>query len=248
MATGGGAPAGSGGAAGTPTGSGYSTAFDLTENPISESGVWTTGKDPFQTPVRTSNGLAYGTQNGNEWATGKTYNDSEAYLSGFANQHRVEATIHRAGSPVGDLEIEVLLGWRVGAQRESVTGPTHSDGIEVAIGIGQFGQFLYVSRFFPESGAAAGDFSGALSSAVGDVKDGDIFSAELTLNQSAKPSPTGTVRVSLTRGSKRYDIGSVTDASLYQLGQPGIGFFRQTKDSPDDPQMFCWSTFSAVSL
>jgi len=226
----------------------YRTDFGLTENPISEGGVWTTGKDPFQTPVRTSNGLAYGTQNGDEWATGKTYNDSDAYLSGFANQHRVNVTIHRAGTPIGDLEIEVLLGWRVGAQRESVTGPTHSDGIEVAIGIGEFGQFLYVSRFFPEAGVAAGDFSGALASAVGDVRDGDIFMAELTLDPSAKPSPTGTVHTTITRGSKTYDLGSVTDASLYQIGQPGIGFFRQTRGSPDDPQMFCWSDFSAVSL
>jgi hypothetical protein len=60
--------------------SSYTTSFPLTENPISESGRWvnglTTGLD-WQN-IRTSAGLAYGTQSGNSG----TYDDSTALLSG----------------------------------------------------------------------------------------------------------------------------------------------------------------------
>ncbi len=88
-----------------PTGGQYSTTFDLTENPISEGGVWRRANNSF-TNVRTANGIAYGTNGITD-----TYDDSYALLSGFGPDQQAEAVITR--SPGLDTrfthEVELLL-------------------------------------------------------------------------------------------------------------------------------------------
>src|SRR5215470_15077995 len=67
----------------------YSTDFDLDENPLSEGGLWL-HTDTTLTKCKAAGGRAFGTQTG----TGG-YDDSNAYLMGFGNDHEVEAVIYR---------------------------------------------------------------------------------------------------------------------------------------------------------
>jgi len=88
---------------------GYSTTFPLTENPISESSQWTTGKAVGLdwSDVRTTPGLAFGTQNGST-----NYNDSLAVLKGtWAANQSATATVHTLNQQSGNTfeEVEILL-------------------------------------------------------------------------------------------------------------------------------------------
>jgi len=79
----------------------YSTSFGLTENPISESGNWSS-RDTNRTRMRTSGGVAYGTQ------VGGAYDDSYAYVNGvWAANTEVVTTVFK-GSTSGIMEIEHL--------------------------------------------------------------------------------------------------------------------------------------------
>jgi hypothetical protein len=89
---------------GAPSTRTYTTNFDLTENPISEGGAWSSAGLDW-TAVRTAGGIAYGTHQ----ATG--YNDSYAHLSGFAPDQSVEATIFKQGSFAMNQEVEIHLRW-----------------------------------------------------------------------------------------------------------------------------------------
>lgn len=230
----------------------FSTIFSLTENPISEGGVWTTGS-PYQPVVRSSNGVAYGTQTGDERFI-PIYNDSQAFLSGFAHNHRVEVTLSLTGTPVGDLEVECLLGAKFGPVRHVGTNPgdtfnndTDFDGIEINVTQGKFGTLGFVARFLDGTGIFD-DFSSAF--AAHGVHDGDKLCAQLVLNDGAG---TGVVTVSMIRqGTGVETIIGTTPArtNYYRIGNPGIGFYREN-NSPgqtDDPKLFSAAAFSAWSL
>jgi len=228
----------------------YSTTFNGTENPISESGAWITGADSLSTVVKTSGGLAFGTQSGLEYqqadGTPGKYNDSHAWLSPsvFSSRNqRVEITIHKGASWGGDLEVECLLGASVGALRSPTPfyGPTHTNVCEVNFAVGQFGIFVGIYRFLDNVGA---DLSSAGGS-WGVPNDGDIFCAQLVLNDTDQ---TGTVTVSMKRGGSETTFGSHTDSSLYLIGQPGFGFYNQDNTTDSDRQKFCVTSFYAVGL
>jgi hypothetical protein len=84
----------------------FSTTFDGSEDPLSESGDWAR-TDANSTKVVKSSGVAIGTQTGNNG-----YDDSQAVVTGFdpAADIRVEATIFRSGSISSENhEVELLL-------------------------------------------------------------------------------------------------------------------------------------------
>lgn len=233
-----------------PLGRYYSTTFPLTENPISEGGVWVTGADALSTVVRSSGGVAYGTQTGNEYdETPKRYNDSQAYLASFPRNHKVEVTISTTGpgSWSGDLEVEVLLGFSTSTGLRSPQpfyGATHSDGIEVnLVWSSVFGYACNVGRWLDGPSGAA-DYSSAVA-ALG-IQDGDIFGAQLTLNDNTQ---TGTVICWITRAGTKNVLGTVTDASLYRVGRPGLGFYRYNDSGGAlDPTKFCAAAFTAWEI
>ena len=77
------------------------------ENPISEGGRWLNNGGPLWTRVQTVNGLAFGT-NGPQ----NPFNDSYAYLSGFAPNQQAEAVVYVDSGLLGDPhEVELLLRW-----------------------------------------------------------------------------------------------------------------------------------------
>ena len=94
-----------GGGGGSTTGASYSTDFNLTENPLSESGRWRRANNPW-TNVQTLGGVAFGAN-----GVGQTYDDSYALLSGFGADQTVEAVVYRdtSLSPGSSHEVELLL-------------------------------------------------------------------------------------------------------------------------------------------
>jgi chitodextrinase len=85
----------------------YSTNFDLTENPISEGGVWSHNGTDWAV-VQSGDGIAYGTQTGTN-----NYDDSYATLSGFSADHTAIGVIHLASTIDTSCthEIELHLRW-----------------------------------------------------------------------------------------------------------------------------------------
>lgn len=229
-------------------GSYYATTFSGgSENPISEGGAWTTGADALSSVVRMAGGIAYGTQTGAESSEGPPrYNDSQAFLSGFPKNHRIEITISRTGSWSGDLEVELLFGWSVSGSLRSpqpTFGPTHSDGIECNLAISSsFGVFTGVARWLE---VAVADFSSGPITGLLPIQDGDIFAGQLTLNDGAS---TGTVVTSIIRSGVETVLGTVTDATLYRVGQPGLGFFREDVGGTPDPTQYAATAYKAMGI
>src|SRR5262245_25036362 len=91
-----------------PGGSGltsYSTNFDLTEDPISEGGVWSR-IDTLSTAFQSGNGRAWGKQSGSNG-----YDDSQATIYAITNPNvRAEAIIYKdAAIGAENHEIEICL-------------------------------------------------------------------------------------------------------------------------------------------
>jgi hypothetical protein len=99
----------------------YTTNFPSTENPISEGGAWINGRlaGLDWSNIRTSAGLAYGTQDG---VSG--YNDSIAALTGTWGQNQtVQATVHlKLPTPSSPPYEEVELWLRSTISAHSATG------------------------------------------------------------------------------------------------------------------------------
>lgn len=100
-----------------PVKPGYGSAFAVSENPISESAHWrngfTNGLD--RCDMRTINGIAHGTQNGNSGL----YDDSVAILTGTwgANQY-VEADVYSSNpNTTAFCEVELWVHAQISANR-----------------------------------------------------------------------------------------------------------------------------------
>src|SRR6478752_877885 len=166
----------------------FSTNFDGTESPLSEGGVWTTGS-PYQPACQKGSGVCWGNQTGDEKFI-PVYNDSQAFLSGFPHNHGCELTISLTATPVGDLEVELLLGAKFGPVRHVGTNPgdakyndTDFDGIEINLLQGKYGILGYVARFL-DGTDTVDEFSSAFQSHG--VHDGDKLRAQLILNDTTQ--------------------------------------------------------------
>jgi len=116
------------------TGRSYSTNFDLTENPLSEAGTWSSIATPWKR-IRTTGGRAHST------AYTDNYDDAYAILSGFPPNVQAEATIYKA-SP--GHEVELLF--RAAHTSNSVRGyevliNVNGGGIDIVRWNGPLGSF-----------------------------------------------------------------------------------------------------------
>ena len=176
----------------------YSTNFNLTENPISEGGVWF-NNGLLWTKVRTANGLAFGT-NGPR----NTYDDSYAYLSGFGPNQQGEAVIYVSPSLVGDPhEVELLLRWadstHIARGYECLFN--HHGAVQIVRWNGPFGNYSVLS--------------GRGRRSLGrDLVSGDVVMGTIIGN-------------TITAYINGVEIYEATD-SMWTNGQPGIGFFKRT--------------------
>lgn len=182
----------------------YSTSFPLTENPISESGKWingaATGLD--WTNVRTTPGLAFGTETGSI-----NYNDATAVLAGtWGPTQTAQATVavSSASSTSGVFE-EVELRLRTTITAHSITG--YEINCSVSTASGQ--NYVQIVRW----NGPLGSFTLLDSRANGPCVNGDVL----------KATSSGSTITVYRNGTSLF---SVTD-STYTTGSPGIGFYVQ---------------------
>jgi len=148
-------------------------------------------------------GRAFGTQSGTSG-----YDDSNAYQTGFGNNHEVEATVwlnpNYGGS--GNREVEILLHWTDGGPlRSTPYGATRANGYE--INVQHQGAYMQLGRF-----------KGALLKQVDNYavpKTGDRFRARIE-GQRIRAWWNDVLKIDYTD----------TDSSLsITSGNPGIGFY-----------------------
>jgi putative lipoic acid-binding regulatory protein len=176
----------------------YSTAFPLTENPISESGNWINGGTAGQSwnNCRTTAGFAYGTQSG-----ASEYDDSTCLLTGtWGPNQTAQTTVKIKSSSTSTYEeVEVRV--------HSTMTAKSSTGYEISCSVIPSDPYYQIVRW----NGALGDFTMlAFSSTVG-CADGDVLKATIS----------GSTITAYKNGTA---ILTANDAT-YASGQPGMGFF-----------------------
>jgi len=226
----------------------YSTTFNLTENPISESGAWHAsglGLDrtdigqgalpAASTPVVTASGIAHGVSA----ATGASgFDDSRALLSGFSPDHAVTATVFSSGASGSFSEVEIHLRFN--------DAGTYARGYELYWSA--FNQYLNVVRWNGDgSYSYLYEYGAVTSPGSGDVIYGEIkgnlltakmngvrlFTLDITaVNGAALPYTTGAPNMS--------GDGS---ALVFTSGNPGMGF-----DTDGNDAGFGFTDYSATDI
>lgn len=198
-----------------PLGS-YTTTFSGTENPISESGNWANAGSNW-TQVRTSGGIAFGTQT----SPANTYDDSYAYLPALgaaaSADQLVYATLQK-GTPSGFQECEVLMRW-------STNGTNSTTGYEALIA--HDGAYCALVKW----NGALGDFTYvALVNSPGVTPvTGSVLKAQI-VGIHAKVWLDSTLII-----DKDVNTDSVGGAlSVISSGSPGIGFYRENTSGAAD--------------
>ena len=225
----------------------YSTAFPLTENPISEGGNWVGGSTAGATfaslwargriwrggrlwgNVQTAPGLAYGVSEPTD------YGDPTAILTGrWGSAQTVTATVKINQTPTGRCCHEVELRMRTTISSKSITG------YEAYCSVMPNNPYCHVARWNGPNGSYWNFETGASTAYV---KDGDVMKATVT----------GTNPAVITLYKNGAMILQATDSGTagggfgaygpWTSGNPGIGFY----DNPDSNwKYFGFSSFSAT--
>jgi hypothetical protein len=186
----------------------YTTNFPATENPISEGGNWinggTTGLDWAN--VRTTPGLAFGTQTGSG-----ALNDSTAVVGGsWNNDQTVTATVHTVSHVQSTFE-ELELRLRTTIAPHSIKGYE----INFAVGPGQ--SYTQIVRW----NGPLGSFTMLSNKAVGGaVVNGDVVKASITGS-------------TITVFKNGIQVNTATDTT-FASGFPGMGMFLQGANTQAD--------------
>ena len=193
--------------AAAPPESFYFTTFDASENPISESGVWS-NIDTTRTQIATGSGHAYGTQ------AGGAYDDSVAWLTGtWPADVELTATVFRSTSS-GIEEMELLL-------RGSQTATT-TTGYEV--NFAHDGQYVNLYRW--EGGTNLADFVPLVAenthSIPAGLSSGDQIRARIQGDTVTAYYNKGAGWVTIFTGNDTSSGGH----AKYAEGRPGIGAFK----------------------
>jgi hypothetical protein len=185
----------------------YISNFALKENPISESGKWinggVTGLD--WTDVRTTPGLAFGTQSGTAGGNAQ-YADSTAVLAGsWGPDQTVQATIavtNVSGSSSVFQEVELRL--RTTILPHSITGYE----VNCSVSTNPNNYYLQIVRWNGPINNWTHIAGAALHGVNGDVLNATIKGSTIT---------------AYLNGTKAVQV---TD-NTYTSGSPGLGFFLQ---------------------
>jgi hypothetical protein len=180
----------------------YSTSFTATENPLSESGHWIEGgvTGLAWTNVRSTPGIAFGTQNG-----AGAYDDSTAIVSGtWGENQTVTATVRNITHTQAEFE-EIEIRLRTTIIANSITGYE----INFAVGPGQtYTQIVRWNGAFKSFTVLSDKETG------GGVRNGDVISASIDSSNTIRVFKNGV------------QVNTATD-STFTSGSPGIGFFVQ---------------------
>lgn len=186
----------------------YHTTFPLTENPISEGGIWingaATGIDWKN--AQTTTNKVFGTQVGNE-SCPSNCNDTTAVLTGsWGATQTAQATIYSTGGLTAFSEVELRLRTTITAN--SITG------YEFICSVIPGNQYAQIVRW----NGTLGNFTLLNSTGTG-CASGDIL----------KATASGSTLTIYKNGST---IFSLTDAT-YTTGSPGVGFFLNGQTGVD---------------
>ena len=199
----------------------YTTNFPLTENPISESGNWINGGSVglAWSNVRTTPGLAFGTESGSGG-----YDDSTAVLAGsWSADQMAQAVVHSTNQNSNVFEeVELRLRTTIAANR--ITGYEFNFR---ALASGDI--YVQIVRW----NGAFGSFSLIDSLKGPGIHNGDVI----------KATAVGNILTSYVNGNQ---ILQVTD-STYNSGSPGMGFFNQSGTASLDSN-YGFSSFTAAEL
>jgi hypothetical protein len=198
-------------AAGVPASGTYTTKFPLTENPISEGNNWVNGGTPGLDwhNIRTTPGLAFGTQTG---AVG--YTDSVATLTGtWSMNQSAQATVKVNSCTDADYEeVELLLHATITAH--SYTG--YELNFRCSTGAAAYAQIVRING--PLGSFAYLANQNVTGSQYG-VRNGDVIMA------TSAPDSSGCAVLTSYKNGKVM-AGPVTDCT-FKGGSPGMGFFFQ---------------------
>jgi hypothetical protein len=203
----------------------YTTNFPLTENPISEGGVWLNGKATGLdfSDVRTTAGRAFGTQTG----TGATYADSTAILNGtFGSDQEASGTVFN-NDTVGDWHEEVELRLR------STMTPNSSAGYEIEFQArADAGAYCDIVRW----NGAYGNYTPLVhaSGSQCSLKTGDVIRATVI----------GNVITAYKNGA----VAMQTTDGMFTSGNPGMGFFLHNFSQSGNPANSGLTSFSAKTI
>ncbi|MGA2515980.1 MAG: InlB B-repeat-containing protein [Thermodesulfobacteriota bacterium] len=194
----------------------YTTTFPLTENPISESGMWinggTVGLDWCNVQTNGgSPGLAYGTETGSI-----NYNDSTALLTGtWGPNQTVTATVYTTITGNSNYE-EVELRVRSSLSAHNCTG------YEINFSVNPSNPYVQIVRW----NGALGDFTELNGTGSSGAKNGDVILATIS----------GSTITAYINGTA---VLSATD-STYSTGSPGMGFYVQGVSGIDSQYGFTY--------
>jgi chitodextrinase len=199
-------------------GNSYVTNFSLTENPISEAGIWINGKVAGLdwANVRTTPGFTFGTQTDTV-----NYDDSTAILSGtWGPDQTARATVHSVNQNSSIFE-EVELRLRTSISVHSITGYEFNfrctaDGT----------QYVQIVRW----NGPLGNFTLLDSRAGPGLHNGDVVTAT-AVGSTLSASINGNL------------IVRVTD-STFKSGSPGVGFYIQGGNASQESD-YGFSSFTA---
>jgi chitodextrinase len=200
------------------TGNSYATNFSLTENPISEAGIWINGKVTGLdwANVRTTPGLTFGTQTDTVH-----YDDSTAILSGtWGPDQTARATVHSVNQNSSIFE-EVELRLRTSISAHSITGYEFNfrctaDGT----------QYVQIVRW----NGPLGNFTLLDSRAGPGLHNGDVVTATAA-GSTLSASINGNLIVQVTDGT-------------FRSGSPGVGFYIQGGNASQEGD-YGFSSFTA---
>jgi len=182
----------------------YTSSFPLTENPISEQGNWSTGRSVGLdwNDVRTTPGLAFGTQIGNETGNAQ-YSDSTAILTGSWGPIQTVTVVAKVISApnAGQAEVEIRL-------RSAISNHLCT-GYEIDVSVDSVQQYFAIDRW----NGALGSFT-LLNVNYGapQVRNGDVIKATIDAN--------GLIIAYLNN----VEMVRATDTT-FATGNPGIGFY-----------------------
>jgi hypothetical protein len=178
----------------------YTTNFDLTEFPISESGRWHKASNAW-TYVRSANGTAYGSN-----GVTNGYDDSYALLSGFGADQTIEAVVQVNSGSVGPThEVELLLRFSDDSNnaRGIEVDVPRSGAVQIVRWNGPFGNFTVLN----ETGCMpSGSWTPATALATGQVIKASYIGNKIQVWQNGV-------------------LKACTTDSTFASGQPGMGFF-----------------------
>lgn len=209
--------------------------FDLTENPMVDSGLWVQGT-VFQTGVTGAAKTAVQTASGNAFGTmispGSHFPDSCAHLANWVgNDQEVTCTIYNNGA-VSGLEAEILL-------RADITA-AHIFTYEVDCVYS--GGHIVLVRWDMTSGSPD-SYTVLRSGPGGEVpfNNGDqVYASIVGTLITCKYKPAG------GSFSTLFTYDTAGDSVRYSTGKPGIGFWNDTGTSTNSPKLG-WQDFSATS-